>query len=103
MKTFTFAGSDLSHKSQRIRLGLLGGLAAVLMALLLMQYLWSALPRWDKGLFSVGTAGPAARVPAGLGLHFTDTQLSDTVRESAVWLTIGKKTWYLEVIYPGET
>ena len=88
--------------SSRARVGLLGGLAAVLMALLLMQYLWSALPRWDKGHFSVGRAGPAARVPASQGLHFKDTQLSDTVRESAVWLTISKKTWYLDVVYPGE-
>jgi hypothetical protein len=98
-----WATAALWMKSQRIRLGLLAGLATVLMALLLMQHIWSALPRWDKGLCSVGMAGPAAKVPASQGLHFTDHQLSNTVRESAVWLTIGKKTWYLEVIYPGET
>lgn len=102
MKVPFFQKTDLRSRKQRIHLLILGslGILAILLAMLLvLPFLCSAVPRWDRALYFVCRPRPGAKVPTGQGLHISQTTVGSS-RDDVLWLRVGTNVWALEVLTP---
>ena len=102
MKAAFLQKTDLSSRKQRVHLLILcslGIVAILLMMLLVIPFLWPAVPRWDRAHYSAGRARPKAGFMTGQGLHMTRTTMG-SMRDNLLWLRVGSNVWYLEVLVP---
>ncbi len=95
--------TDLGSRKQRVQLlilGSLGMLTILLTLLLVLPFLWPAVPRWDRAQYFAGRTGPGAKPPARQGLHLTRTIVGSSTRDDVLWLRVGTNVWALEVLTP---